>query len=87
MAKVSKELPLFAYRVAVIGAITRDYGPPSSAKGTPAQWQTLSEQMRDSAVALADAAQKTDAAGIHAAATKARSLVRRVPQGVPVESW
>jgi hypothetical protein len=70
VAKVSKELPLFAYRVAVIGAITRDYGPPASAKGTPAQWQTLSDQMRDSAVALAAAAQKKDAAGIHAAATK-----------------
>src|SRR5205823_2757840 len=70
VGKVSKELPLVAYRVAVIGAITHDYGPTQEGKGQPGQWQKLSLAMRDSAVALADAAGKKDGAGILAASTK-----------------
>ena len=73
VGKVAKELPLVAYRVAVIGAITHDYGPPPASKGDAKQWQKLSETMRSSAVALAEAAQKKDGTGIHDAAKRLES--------------
>jgi hypothetical protein len=60
-AKTSKELELLAYRVAVMGAITHD-NPP--AKDKLAGWHKLSLEMRDAAVALAEAAAKKDTGDI-----------------------
>ena len=69
LAKVSKELPLLAYRVAVIGSITHEFAPTKGA----GQWRELSSQMHKSAVDLADAAQKKNADGIQKAATSLES--------------
>jgi cytochrome c556 len=63
--KVSKELPLLAYRVAVVGAVTHEMAPEKGA----AQWRELASQMRDASVALAEAAGKKNADGIQKAAT------------------
>jgi cytochrome c556 len=63
--KVAKELPLLAYRVAVVGAVTHEMAPE---KGT-AQWRELAGQMRDASVALAEAAGKKNVEGIQKAAT------------------
>jgi len=62
--KVAKELPNFAYRVAVMGSITHEF-PPAKDAG---QWRDLSLQMRDSALALAAAASKKNADGVLKAA-------------------
>lgn len=62
--KIQKELPNFAYRVAVMGSITHEFPPAKDA----AQWRELAAQMRDSAVAVAAAAQKKDADGMFKAA-------------------
>jgi hypothetical protein len=62
--KIQKELPNFAYRVAVMGSITHEFAPAKDA----AQWRELAAQMRDSAVAVAAAAQKKDADGMFKAA-------------------
>ncbi|MBI1830576.1 MAG: cytochrome c [Planctomycetes bacterium] len=64
MDKVAKELPILAYRVAVVGAITNEYAPEKEAP----KWRELSIQMRDASLALADAAKKKNADGIHKAA-------------------
>lgn len=70
-AKTSKELELLAYRIAVMGAITHD-NPPSErvAKDSVPGWQKSALEMRDAAVALAEAANKKDAAGIQKASTR-----------------
>jgi len=62
--KVAKELPNFAYRVAVMGSITHEFAPTKGA----AQWQELAVTMRDASIALAEAAQKKDANGVFKAA-------------------
>ena len=62
--KVAKELPNFAYRVAVMGSITHEFAP---AKGA-GQWQEISVKMRDASIALAEAALKKNADGVFKAA-------------------
>jgi hypothetical protein len=62
--KVAKELPLLAYRVAVIGSITHEF-PPDKRAG---EWRSISEKMRSSAVELAESAAKKNADGILKAA-------------------
>jgi hypothetical protein len=62
--KIAKELPNFAYRVAVIGSITHEFPPEKNA----AKWRALSNQMRDASIALADAAKKKNADGVFKAA-------------------
>jgi hypothetical protein len=64
VTKVSKELSLLSYRVAVIGAITHEFAPDKNA----GQWRELSIQMRDSAAALGESAAMKDANRIMAAA-------------------
>ncbi|MSQ93373.1 MAG: hypothetical protein EXR98_02320 [Gemmataceae bacterium] len=65
LAKVSKELPNLAYRLAVVGSITHEF-PPAKGAG---QWRELSNQMRDASTALAEAAHKKNGAGVLTAAT------------------
>jgi hypothetical protein len=60
LEKVSKELPLLAYRVAVVGVLTHESAPEKNA----GQWRDLSLKMRDASIALADAAQKKNGEGI-----------------------
>lgn len=60
LAKVEKELPLLAYRIAVTANLTRYAAPKKDAE----RWNKLAGEMRDSAIALADAAKKKDAQGI-----------------------
>jgi hypothetical protein len=62
--KIAKELPNFAYRVAIMGAITHEFAPEKDA----VKWRELSMQMRDASVALADAGQKKNADGVFKAA-------------------
>lgn len=62
--KVAQELPNLALRVAVLGSITHEFAP---AKGA-GQWRDISNQMRDASIALAEAAQKKNGAGILKAA-------------------
>jgi hypothetical protein len=69
VAKVEKELPLLAYRIAVVGAITREFAPEKRAE----QWRDLSMQMRDASIALAEASQKKNPGGILKAATTLES--------------
>jgi hypothetical protein len=64
LAKVEKELPNLAYRVAVIGAITHEFAPDKNS----GQWRELSLQMRDASIAMAEAAGKKNAEGIWKAA-------------------
>jgi hypothetical protein len=71
-AKTAKELELLSYRIAVFGAITHD-NPPADKKASLAGWRKLSLEMRDSALALAEAADKENTAGIQAAATRLES--------------
>jgi len=67
VAKMGKELELLAYRVAVMGAITHD-NPPG--KDKLPEWRKLSLEMRDSAVALAEAAAKKSPADIQKASSR-----------------
>jgi hypothetical protein len=70
-AKTSKELELLAYRVAVFGAVTHDNPPTDKiGKDAVAGWRKLSLEMRDAAVALAEAAEKKNIAGIQSASTR-----------------
>lgn len=69
LTKVSKELPLLGYRLAVFGSVTHEIAPE---KGK-AQWRELSQKMRDASLALADAAHKKNADGIVTAATSLES--------------
>ncbi len=62
--KIAKELPNFAYRVAVMGSITHELAPAKDA----GKWREISNQMRDSSIALADAAQKKNGDGVFKAA-------------------
>jgi hypothetical protein len=62
--KIAKELPNFAYRVAVMGSITHELAPAKDAS----KWREISTQMRDASIALADAAHKKNAAGVFKAA-------------------
>jgi hypothetical protein len=64
MQKVAKELPILAYRVAVFSAVTHEFAPSKGA----GQWRDLSNQMRDASIALADAAQNKNVAGVQKAA-------------------
>ncbi len=62
--KIAKELPNLASRIAVIGSLTHEMPQEKNV----ADWHALSDQMRDSAIALADAGRKKDAAGVFNAA-------------------
>jgi hypothetical protein len=62
-AKMSKELELLGYRVAVIGALTVQRGPTAK-KEEAKLWDEQALLMRDSAIELADAARKKDGPGI-----------------------
>ena len=63
--KVAKELPMLAYRIAVVGTVTHEMAPEKGA----AQWRELAGQMRQSSTALAEAASKKNAEDIQKAAT------------------
>ncbi len=70
LAKGSAELALLGYRMAVLGALTHDYGPEKKeGNSDPAVWKKLSVDMRDAGVALAQAAQKKDADAVLKAGT------------------
>lgn len=69
LAKVHKELPLLAFRIAAVGSITHEFAPEKGA----GQWRNLSTHMRDAAIALAESAQAKDADGILKAATTLES--------------
>jgi hypothetical protein len=64
LARVSKELPRLAYRIAVMGSLTHEFTP---AKETE-KWREYSAAMRDSSITLGDAASKKNAAGLMKAA-------------------
>jgi hypothetical protein len=69
VAKMAKELELFAYRTAVIGALTLERGP--AAKGADRKaWDEQAVIMRDAAIELAEAARKKDGAAIKEACGK-----------------
>jgi hypothetical protein len=68
--KMSKELELLGWRVAVIGEITRQRGPGETKKGDEKAWSEQSVLMRDAAIELAEAARKKDGPAILAACTK-----------------
>jgi hypothetical protein len=65
VAKLSKELPFVAYRLAAAGSITHEFTPKKDVD----KWRDLSATMRDQAVALAEAASKKNGANILKAAT------------------
>ncbi len=65
MAKVSKELPLLAYRLAAVGSITHELTP----KKDVAKWREFSIVMRDESIKLAEGASKKNADEILRAAT------------------
>jgi hypothetical protein len=64
LGKVSKELPNLAYRIAVVGSLTHGYAPEKDAN----KWREISVQMRDTSIALAEAAQQKNAEGVQKAA-------------------
>jgi hypothetical protein len=64
LAKVEKELPRLSYRIAVTANLTQ-YAAPQKGKE---RWNALAIEMRDSALALAESAQKKNADGIMKAA-------------------
>jgi hypothetical protein len=69
--KMAKELEILGYRVATIGALTLQRGPAEKKKEDDEKvWKEQATVMRDSAVALAEAAQKKNAAGILEASKK-----------------
>lgn len=72
--KAAKELELLGYREAAMGSLIHGYAPAKKV-GTkdPQEWRELSLAMRDAAVALAQAAAKKDAEGIHSASTRLNS--------------
>jgi cytochrome c556 len=72
MNKASKELVLLGYQMAVLGELTAEYPPPKKrkGKGTPKQWQELSETMRSASLELVAAAQKKDAEAVHKASDR-----------------
>lgn len=61
--KMSKELQLLAYRVAVIGALTLERGPADKTADVKL-WNDQAVIMRDAAIELAEAAQKKDGPAI-----------------------
>lgn len=61
--KMSKELELLAYRVAVIGALTLERGPADKTADVKL-WNDQAVIMRDAAIELAEAAQKKDGPAI-----------------------
>jgi hypothetical protein len=69
LAKIAKELPNLAYRIAVVASLTHELAP---AKGA-GEWRDLSIKMRDASIALADAAQKKNADGVFTAAQSLES--------------
>ena len=69
LAKVEKELPKLAYRIAVVAAITHELTPQKRA----GEWRDLSIQMREASIALAEAAHKKNADGILKAAVSLES--------------
>ncbi len=70
LEKASAELALVGYRLAVLGALTHDYGPEKKeGNSDPVVWKKLSGDMRDAGVALALAAKKKDADAVHKAGT------------------
>ena len=69
VAKMAKELELFAYRTAVIGALTLERGPADKGADRKA-WDEQAVIMRDAAIELAEAAKKKDGAAIKEACGK-----------------
>lgn len=68
LSKASDELAVLAQRIAVSAGWTHGFAPDQKkGKRDPAVWHELSDQMRDAAVSLADAAKKKDVAAVHAA--------------------
>jgi hypothetical protein len=69
MKKSADEMVPFGYRLAVLAEVTDDFAPASKAgKKDPKVWHELSVQMRDSALEMAAASKKKDAAAIFDAA-------------------
>ena len=66
LAKEADELALLGYRAAVVGELTYFYTPKARVK----DWHEHSLAMRDAGIALAEAAQKKDAAGVFQAGTR-----------------
>ena len=60
LEKIAKELPNFAYRMAVVAALTHGKAPEKKA----AEWRDLSMTLRDTSISLAEAARKKDADGV-----------------------
>ena len=71
MSKSAAEMVLLGYRLAVLAEVTDDFAPAmKSGKKDPKEWHELSVQMRDSALAMAAASRKKDAAAVFDAADK-----------------
>jgi len=71
MSKSAAEMVLLGYRLAVLAEVTDDFAPAmKSGKKDPKVWHELSVQMRDSALAMAAASRKKDAAAVFDAADK-----------------
>jgi protein tyrosine phosphatase (PTP) superfamily phosphohydrolase (DUF442 family)/cytochrome c556 len=74
LEKEAKELELFAYRTAVIGALTYHLVPAKmKAKKTPDQWRQLALLMRDHSVELAVAAQNRNGDAVLNASSNLRA--------------
>jgi hypothetical protein len=69
MNKSAAEMVLFGYRLAVLAEVTDDFAPEKKVgKKDPKVWHELSVQMRDSALEMAAASKKKDAAVVFDAA-------------------
>jgi hypothetical protein len=66
LEKESNELALLGYKIAVDGELTGTFA--SSKKGDAREWLKYSEEQRDTATQLAEAAKKKDAAAVQTAA-------------------
>jgi hypothetical protein len=65
MKKSAAEMVLFGYRLAVFAEVTDDFVPAQKiGKKDPKVWHELSRQMRDSALEMAQASKKKDAAAV-----------------------
>jgi hypothetical protein len=71
--KANKELALLGYRMAVLAEITHEFPPPKKGKGSPKEWQTLSIEMRDAGIEMAQAAHTKNAEALFKAATRLNS--------------
>jgi hypothetical protein len=69
LKKESAELALLGYRAAVVGELTDRYPATKEAK----LWHEKAQAMRDAGLALAEAARKKDAEGVHQASSRLNS--------------